>query len=329
MAETKFSFIRYRILDKCFRNKIKRYQIQDLIDACKRELNTENISRRTIYYDIDFMKSDDGWSAPIDTIKDGTKRYYQYTDPDFSIDKMPMTEAQLKQIQSSIDLLNSFDGLPQFEGLSNILDNIGLMAMNTSVVPCMSFEHNEYLVGKEHITELYNAIQYQTVLKIKYKPYDGDAIEYIYHPQYLKQYNNRWYIFGVEENHPDEIWNLAIDRIQKIKPTKATYINKEIDWEEYFDDIIGVTNYIDQPVEDIHFLVHGKTGHYIKTKPIHGSQNAKWIDDDTLDVKLKVKINYELKRFLLSYADCITILAPQSLIDDHKEKLKRALEQYK
>ena len=65
MPSTKFSFIRYKILDKCFRSP-KNYQIQDLIDACVKELNVENISRRTIYYDIEFMKSSDGWDAPIE-----------------------------------------------------------------------------------------------------------------------------------------------------------------------------------------------------------------------------------------------------------------------
>lgn len=40
------------------------------------------------------------------------------------------------------------------------------------------------------------------------------------------------------------------------------------------------------------------------------------------------KIKYELKRTLLSYAPSITILAPKSLVDEHKESLKKALEQY-
>ncbi|MBQ4398833.1 MAG: WYL domain-containing protein [Bacteroidales bacterium] len=65
------------------------------------------------------------------------------------------------------------------------------------------------------------------------------------------------------------------------------------------------------------------------TKPIHGTQKAKWIDDHTLDVRINVKINTELKRILLSYVPYITILSPQSLVDSHKESLRKALEQYK
>lgn len=329
MPNTKFSFIRCRILDKCFRNPIKQYQIQDLIDACEKELNM-SISRRTIYYDIDFMKSNDGWNAPIEPVKDGNRRYYHYTDPDFSIDKVPLSEAQLKQIQGAVDVLNSFDGLPQFDGLQDSLAKLGLTALNTDAKPCFGLDHNEFVSGLSYLTPLFNAIQYNMVLLIDYKPFDEEEMHLVFHPQYLKQYSNRWYIFGMVQNHQDQIWNLALDRIENLSTTKDyPYIKSEVDWNEYFDDIIGVTNLDNAPVEKIHFLVHGKTAHYLYTKPIHGSQHHSWLDETTLDVTLNVKINFELTRTLLSYAPFITILSPQSLVDSHKESLQKALEQYK
>lgn len=135
---------------------------------------------------------------------------------------------------------------------------------------------------------------------------------------------------GIEENHRDQIWSLALDRIQNIKTTKDyPYTKLNIDWDKYFDDIIGVTNNESAPVEKVHFLVHDKTTHYIFTKPLHKSQDHKWIDEDTLDVTLEVKINYELEKLLLSYAPNITILEPQSLVERHKESLQMALERYK
>ena len=134
---------------------------------------------------------------------------------------------------------------------------------------------------------------------------------------------------GVEENHKDQIWNLALDRIQSIETSKdCPYIKLDIDWNDYFDDIIGVTNIESVPVEKVHFLVHGKTAHYIFTKPLHGSQVAKWLDESNLDVTLKVKINYELESLLLSYAPSITLLAPQSLVEKHMEGLQMALKRY-
>ena len=325
------AFLRYRVLDKCFRNPVKQYCMEDLIRACNEELSFKDkgISRRTIYYDIEYMKSDEGWNAPIITERDGHKMCYRYSDPSFSIDKVPLSEAQLKQLQSAVDVLKTVEGLPQFEGLNDSLEKIGMMAYDTDAEHSFELDHNNYVGGTEHITPLFNAIQYQAVQNIHYKPFDEEEKELVFHPQFLKQYNNRWYIFGMEQEHPDEVWNLALDRIVSIKPTKLPYIKLDKNWQDYFSDIIGVTNYKDVPVEEVHFVVHGKTAHYLYTKPIHESQVSHWNEDGSLDVKLKVKINYELKRLLLSYAADITILSPQSLVDSHKESLRKALEQYK
>lgn len=329
MPNTKFSFIRCRILDKCFRSPVKRYQIQDLIDACEEELNM-NISRRTIYYDIDFMKSNDGWNAPIDTIREGNCRYYYYTDSDFSIDNVPLTEAQLKQIHAAVDVLKTMNGLPQFEGLGDSLEKIGMMTYDTSVKPCFELDYNADVKGTEHITPLFNAIQANIVLKITYKPFDEEAQDFIFHPQFLKQYNGSWFVFGLEQSHPNLIWNFPLDRIQSIEPTKDySYIKMDKDWNDYFYDIIGVTNDSTIPLEEVHFHVRGKTAHIINNKPLHGTQKQTWIDDQTLDVRIHVKINYELERLLLSYAPNITILAPQSLVEEHKKNLQKALEQYR
>ena len=182
--------------------------------------------------------------------------------------------------------------------------------------------------GTDFIRPLFNAIQENTVVSIKYKPFEEETKEFIIHPQFLKQYNGRWYILGLEQSHPDQIWILALDRIQSIEPTKLPYTALDVDWNEYLYEIIGVTNIADDPVEEVHFLAHEKTAHYIDTKPIHGTQKAKWIGDHTLDVRINVKINTELKRLLLSYVPFITILSPQSLVEEHKESLKKALKQY-
>jgi predicted DNA-binding transcriptional regulator YafY len=325
------AFLRYRVLDKCLRNPIKRYCIEDLIEVCNEELSFKDkgISRRTIYYDIEYMKSSDGWEAPIVSEREGHNVYYHYSDPDFSIEKMSLSEAQMKQMEAAINLLNSVEGLPQFEGLQDSFAKLGLVSLNAKAKPCFGLEHNEFVEGLSYLTPLFNAIQYEVALKISYKPFYSDAMDFVFHPQFLKQYNNRWFVFGVKESHKNKIWNLPLDRIQNIEAKKEyPYIKLEIDWNDYFYDIIGVTNLENAPVESIHFLAHGKTACYIYTKPLHGSQVSKWLDEKTLDITLNVKINKELKRKLLSYAPNITILGPQSLVDDHKNALKKALEQY-
>ena len=60
MATNKNALIRYKVLDKCFRNPGKRYFIGDLIEECNNVLfdidpNCSGISRRQIFQDLTFM----------------------------------------------------------------------------------------------------------------------------------------------------------------------------------------------------------------------------------------------------------------------------------
>ena len=104
--------------------------------------------------------------------------------------------------------------------------------------------------------------------------------------------------------------------------------NTTIDWEQYFDDIIGVTKPIAGVVEDIELHFLGKTGKYMKTKPLHGSQKSKWLDENTLEVRLKVMLNYELERLILSYADSVVVIKPLQLATAIQERFAKALKLY-
>ena len=93
MPTNKNAYIRYQALDKCFRDRLHRYYIDDLIDKCEDALLYYNgvggVSRRQIFEDIKFMESDTGWSIPLERRKDGKKVYYRYKDSNFSINKQP------------------------------------------------------------------------------------------------------------------------------------------------------------------------------------------------------------------------------------------------
>jgi len=178
---------------------------------------------------------------------------------------------------------------------------------------------------------LHNAIFYKKVLSVSYQPFENETpFEVVMHPYFLKQYNNRWFLFGYNPEKDKFDWNLAIDRIVSIKEIKGKYHkNATIDWQEYFEDIIGVTKPIDATVENVVLHFTGKTGNYMETKPLHGSQEPKWLDDQTLEVKLQLIINYELERLILSYADSVSVIQPLSLAKAIKNRLKEALNNYK
>jgi predicted DNA-binding transcriptional regulator YafY len=145
----------------------------------------------------------------------------------------------------------------------------------------------------------------------------------------LKQYNGRWFLFGLNPEIGSPAWTLAIDRIIDMKEILIPFIeNTEIDWKEYFEDMIGVTKPEGQKIQTITLHFYGKTRNYIKTKPIHGSQKANWIDSNTLEVRLEVIPNYELERLILSYADSVKVIQPIAFIEVIKKRLQKSLNLY-
>lgn len=338
MATNKNALIRYKVLDNCFRNTGRRYFIDDLISECDKvlseiDLSSNGISRRQIFEDISFMESKEGWSIELLKLRDGKKVFYRYSDSAFSINNMPLNEVEINQLKSAVAILSQFKGMPQFEWVNELVPKLqqGIVTDEASAT-IMEFDSNQYLKGIEHLGPLHNAIFYKKVLIISYQPFENDApFDVLIHPYFLKQYNNRWFLFGFnpEYNKPD--WNMALDRIISIKEINEKYKkNSEVDWHEYFEDIIGVTKPSNSVVENVILHFDSKTGNYMETKPIHGSQKSKWLKEKTiLEVNLDLIINYELERFILSYADSVSVIKPKKLANDVNNRLMSAVKLYK
>lgn len=336
MATNKNALIRYKVLDNCFRNPGKRYFIDDLIQECENLLlevdpNSNGISRRQILDDIAFMESREGWEIDLARTRDGRKVFYRYADAGFSINNMPLNEVEINQLQSAADILSQFKGMPQFEWVNELVPKLKQgMASKEAAATIIEFDNNQYLKGIEHLGPLHNAIFYKKVLEISYQPFENETpYNLVIHPYFLKQYNNRWFLFGYNSQNEKYDWNLALDRISLITEVRGKYQkNNQIDWTEYFEDIIGVTKPDNSIVENITLHFYGKTGKYMESKPLHGSQKARWITDSILEVKLKVIINYELERLILSYADSVKVLQPRALKKAIKTRIKSAEELY-
>lgn len=115
-----------------------------------------------------------------------------------------------------------------------------------------------------------------------------------------------------------KIQNLALDRIVKIQVTKLKFKNCEIDFKEYFEDIIGVSNDELKEAVNIKIELSQNIIPYISSKPLHGSQKIK---DNILH--LQVKLNYELEALILSYGENMCVLEPPELAHKIKERIAK------
>ena len=334
MSITKNAFLRYQTLDRCFKNNGRNYLIADLLEEVNAALFDDNPSNngiqiRQLRDDIKFMKSEVGFNAPIESkVIDGKKHAYFYFDPNFSISNMPINETELLQFKNALTLLSRFEGSPGFEWISEVSvilkDSFGLKTNNEKVI---SFERNLDYTGENFITQLFNAIVNKRVLSIEYEPFGQEMTVINFHPYFLKQYNNRWFVFGLNEENNIATWNLALDRIKSLEEIHVTYRLNETDWDFHFSSIYGVSKPFDKNEEEIHLLFSKRQAPYIITKPIHETQKHYELEDGLL-VKIKVIPNFDLEQLILSFGERVKVLLPIHLKEKILSRIQNSLNQY-
>lgn len=336
MSTNKNASIRYQALDKCFRDQRHRYYIEDLMDKCEEALYYYNgvggVSRRQIFEDIKFMESDTGWSIPLDRMKDGRKVYYRYSDSEFSINKQPLTDNEAQQLKAVIQTLARFRGISQNEWIEEVISNLEWrFNLKNSKQSIIGFEQNLELKGLSFLSPIIEATSNQQVLRITYQSYKENASKksVVIHPYYIKQYNNRWFLMAMD-NERKFICNFALDRIHSVETLDDIRyeVNTDIEFEHYFDDVIGVTipgNEIGKEV--ILLQISSNQFSYVSAKPLHPSQ--KIVDEEKYIISIEVKPNYELDYNILSLGPDIEVLSPLSYREHIRRKLEESLNKYK
>ncbi len=330
MSSNKNALIRYKTLDKCLKNKFKKYTLEDLIDECSEALfefegKESFVSKRTVQLDLQNMRSEKfGYEAPIEVYE---KKYYRYSDPEYSIHNISVNESDLKAMNNAIQILKQFKDFSMFREMNGVLQKLEDSVNSVQEKSIIHLDKNERLKGLEYIDILYNSILNKKVLKILYKSFTARKSNYFtVHPQLLKEYNNRWFLICW---HKQKIYNLALDRIEEITVLeKEKYTDKNINADEYFSDAIGVTVSPEQRGKNVIFFVEKSNAPYVKTKPFHHSQEILGEKENGTIFKICVQINYELERLLLGFGESLVVYQPVQLKERISQKLKKAFNNY-
>lgn len=337
MSTNKAAQIRYTVLDKCFSNPGVNYTKTKLLDTLNEQLidlGYDGIALRQMQYDIKFMESEAGFNIELaQGVKDGRKRIYRYADPKFSLADHPLNQSDQEQLKTTLYILSRYRYRDDFEWLDELIPRIeqAFEFTHDDHNGLISYQSNRDYTGQSWVGELYNYLLQKKVLEIKYKSFQQEeAEERIIHPYHLKQFNNRWFLFGhqVSENGYSGITTLALDRIISINPNELQFIKTAIDWGDYFDDMIGVSKNTEEPVL-ITLRFRESRIKYVDTKPIHGATQRKVATDSTgLTRTIKVIPNRELYQLLLSFGEDVTVISPELVKKEMKDKIDKMQENY-
>lgn len=325
--------IRAQILDRNLSNVIKWYSIDDLLDKVNdhlvQEMGVEPISKRTLYTDLERMRDPDIYNADLEKRTEGRKVYYRYRVKGFSITNSPITPHQLTELQHILQALERVSNFPFGSWLDSLRENENLYPNEDyGGKAIIGIEHNPDLTGMNFFGDVFQAIVNKQVLSIDYQDFPGNEYTYIFHPYYLKQYNQRWFLIGRNDAEPDTIWNLAIDRIQALTLVPHAFVPTRIDFDDYFYDIIGVTHQTDSKLEKILLRFSAESLPYVLTKPLHPSQKRRKNGSEIL-IQITVKPNYEFYSVIRSFGKNVEILEPPSVRQAFADEIKEALQVYR
>lgn len=325
MSINKNAYLRYQVLDKCFSNRYRMFFIDDLLDEVNKALEEFNgdgskVEKRQLFDDIKFMESEAGFSIPLERIRQGKKVSYRYSEADFSIQNQKISDEEIETINSALMVLLRFRGIPQFEWVNEIFPKLQSAFQDKEPTEVISFDQNEYLVGLDNLPILYKSITNKSALNVEYQSFkESEPKLLIIHPYYLKQFNKRWFLFGL--NNKDKlIYNLPLDRIKSISQSSKKYIeNTTLDFKEYFEDIVGVSFTPNEKPIKIKLKINNEVTPYILTKPLHGSQKKIESKADASIIEIEVIPNIELKQLILSYGEGMEVISPKSFRDQMKK----------
>lgn len=330
MSSNKNALIRYKTLDKCLKNKYKKYTLEDLMEECSQALfefegKESFVSKRTVQLDLQNMRSEKfGYEAPIEVYE---RRFYRYSDPEYSIHQISVNENDLKTMNNAVQILKQFKDFSMFRDMNGVIQKLEDTIHSTTDKSIIHLDKNEQLKGLEHIDVLYESILNKKVLKICYKSFKAREMNILnVHPQLLKEYNNRWFLICY---HKNSIMNLALDRIEAIEMDEKTeYIDKDFNADRYFGEVIGATVSETQRPQNVIFFITKKHAPYVKTKPFHHSQTIMEENETGTTFKICVQLNFELERMILGMGEFIKVLAPRKLKQRIFKSLKDAVNNY-
>jgi predicted DNA-binding transcriptional regulator YafY len=335
MPHIKNALIRYRIIDRCIRNKYKSYPSkQELREACEENLfgtnYGEHICDSTIEKDLFNMRMDH--DAPIKYSKKHNGYYYE--DPSYSINDIPLTEDDLESIQFAVNTLQQFrevDMFKQFgQAIDKIVDRVAIESKQSlnSENPIVQFETAYSSGGNEFLPPLYEAIISKNKVIFNYKSFKStDFKERIVSPLLLKEYRNRWYLISFDESKNDII-TFALERMLNLESIKEnSTIPSSFNPKEYFEYSTGITAYKGEP-ELIEIKADSISAKYILSQPFHHSQKLISEYNEYSIFQLKVFISEELIRSFLSFGGEIEVLSPANLRSLIKQRSSELFQKY-
>ena len=297
---------------------------------CSSLADEAECSTKTIMRDIEYLR--DFFHAPIDY--DPTRHGYFYSEPNYKISAIDINEGDLFALCIAEKTLQRYRNTPVYHQLNSVFGKI------TESLPETTTTQPGYLDGRLSIISgpvtriqpriwesLANAMRENRSTRIAHRtPHTDDLKERRFDPYQIIHYQEEWYAKGFDHQSA-EIRTFAISRIEKARKEKESFqVPADYDYEREagmnFDLMWGEKVYRVELEFDAHIAP------YIIEREWHPSQQIDTQTNGSIRFRMETRHLLEIKRWVMSWGDGVTVLSPTELVDDMREELSRMCKRY-
>jgi predicted DNA-binding transcriptional regulator YafY len=255
------------------------------------------------------------------------RNIHSYSDRDYSILNFGLREEEITAMKFYAICLNLYSDFSIFKSFASAInkivegvnvknrfpnDSIADLIIQTDTIPNVK--------GSEFISQIIDAISNSTLIQFDYQKFNIKEIKRReLAPYMLKEYKNRWYVLGILRDGYDII-TFCLDRMINLVVTENKFVKTNFDYEKYFEHSFGITT-PNAPIEKIILRFSKNEAPYIKSLPIHKTQQIEQDTPEFTDVSIEIIPSYELFEFILGKTPDVLVISPLTL----KNKISIAL----
>lgn len=330
----KNALARYKLIDQRLNNnQLAHPTLEDLVQYIENHMNI-TVSVSSVQKDIYTMRYNEhlAYFAPINY--DRNNKCYNYSEEGYSINQIPISQDELKDLELTLKILNQFKDIPGInifkEVISKIAQQSKIINKENDRADVFILDRPDVLYGIEFVPIVVQAIREKKEMILKYKAFGKEEKKHTIHPYFIKEYKGRLYLLA-KDLHPtkqSKVLAFAFDRIQDAIKMRTSYLEQKIDHEMHFHSTIGISHHGAKP-EKIVLAFQPKQAQYLRSQVIHHSQKELKANKKEFVIELNLVINYELLEKIKGYGAEVKVLLPKKLADEMKNEAEKILALYK
>jgi predicted DNA-binding transcriptional regulator YafY len=289
------------------------------------------VSERTVRADIEFLRS--RYFAPIQWSK---AKGYQYTDQDWRLPTIPLTQGELFALTLGARMLETYSGSAYAQDLQSAISRLGERLPEQTWVDLQQLADERIIFrgggGIDLAPEIWHGLEdacrnLKSVQMTYYTASSNSTSDRQFDPYLLHIYRGtNPYVIGFCRNRQAIRW-FRVDRIRSLAVLAESFVrdpkfDAKAHLEQIFQAEVGP-----EPIE-VAIWFDAVTAPYVRERRWHPSQTVTEHSDGAMTLRMTVRGINDLKRWIMGYGRGAKVLQPKALIDLIRQELGGMVEHY-